>query len=761
MKKLIDLAQQRKKLKALETQDNRMSSVWKCVKRFAREQPEANPWLLPFVALIDEWPQDIANAKVAINDYLAGAEKKGARGYLFNIWCFAFPHCRWAIWFDLMRKAGCYTQEEADAIAAKFLMIQFRDNHAGLLIKPFPQCVDNQAASLVLASYVVGGIFADDGPGHGNIARKMRDEAAPRLEAMIGGMPKSGYSGEGSTYQGLIVAFAVPFLTEMLEDLQGKDLFETPLWPNGTSPRKILEMTKRLWMPGGLLLPWDDYGYQFGIRFPLAYLAHRTGDRQCMQMLEHSANWTRMNITSSGWGFDEPIWTLIYWPDYDKITEENSWSPWAEEELGAVLVDPQGENYLMQMWDETAPMCVRSHVNPNSLILVHKGIPFSADGSKTDDCRELKYEGASFERSFGAGAHQVMDLSKGCGGSHNAILVDGYEGLRPENNAGPDGAFEQGRLVSFDEEKQIAVGDNSGIYKSVYADCQAIVRRSQLVENRFWVVEDFAKFANEHEFTSRWWFRPQAEIADGGVDVTTPEGGLLQMRCVQGKDKAEIKRIDGYPKEPDGCSDRVDFRQTGHACRWLYVLWPTTTLETTQVLDSGWKAFPIEGDMDCAGITAFAGETYAVHPGTPPWFQQELPIRSTWAFTSEVSVADHECLQLPRGIDYRSKIWLNGTEYQLPKVENDKLVPHLIDGSEYRKNGKLRISLILSFAVGQADHKAPFSIPDNPFKILEKQQDPEKLKSFEFRNNEILVKTTRGNTYELPYRLIGEGRTAE
>ena len=252
MKKLINIKQQRKKLRALEAKDNRMASIWKCVKRFAREKPKENPWLLPFVAMVDERPEDIENAKFAINDYLGKAEKKGDRGYLFNIWCFAFPHCRWAIWFDLMRKAGFYTQEEADAVAAKFLMIQFRDHHAGLMIKPFPQCVDNQAAALALSSYVVGSIFAENGPGNSNIAKKMRDEAAPRLEAMIGGMPKTGYSGEGSTYQGLIVAFAVPFLTEMLEDLQGKKLFDAPLCPNGTSPRKILEMTKRLWMPGGV-----------------------------------------------------------------------------------------------------------------------------------------------------------------------------------------------------------------------------------------------------------------------------------------------------------------------------------------------------------------------------------------------------------------------------------------------------------------------------------------------------------------------------
>lgn len=736
----IDIEAQRRQLRALEGKITRKAELWRFVQRLARQNPDSNPWLLPFVALIDERSADISQAKAAIDAYLAEAEEKGSCGYLFNIWCFAFPHCRWAMWFDLMCDAGFYSQEEADTLAAKFLLIQFRDHHTGMLNKPFPECVDNQHAALVLSSFVVGSIFAE-GPGNGNLARKLRDEAAPRLEAMIGGMPNSGYSGEGSTYQGLIVAFAVPFLTEMLEDLRGEDIFDKALWPQGTSPRSILEMTRRLWMPGGLLLPWDHYGYQFGITFPLAYLAHRTGDLQSLRLLEHTANIARMTTVDSGWGFDQPVWTLVYWPDEDVVQDGVVWTPWAEDELGAVLVDPDGENYLMQMWDFTEAMCHRTHVNPNSLILARKGIPFSADGRSASDCDALKYEGALFERNFGAGVNQTLNLSSGCGGSHNAILVDGYEGLRP-----PQGES-QGRLIDFRAEEQCVTGDVTHLYTLIDEDCLCVRRRSWLIENRFWVVEDLAAFSKPHEFTSRWWFRPDVKIVDNGVDVQTPEGALLQMRCVQGVGEASLTRIEGFPTQPDGCSDRVDFQMSGTEARWLYVLWPTDTVEIVRELIDGWEA------------TAAVDPTisYKIHPGSPPWFQQDVDISSAWKFVAEIDVKEVQLplLQLSRGIDPRSTLQLNDIDIDLSDLSNEKLMPYLIDCEPYLEcTGSLRISLSLNFTIGEVDKMNSFSFPDQPFALCRRIIAPDLLAHCSYDGETLNVESSSGVHYTLGHKLL-------
>jgi hypothetical protein len=84
MKPWIDIALKRRELRALEAQDGRKTELWRCIKRLARENPAGNPWLTPFVALIDERPEDIAHARAAIDDYLAEAEQRGSRGYLFK-----------------------------------------------------------------------------------------------------------------------------------------------------------------------------------------------------------------------------------------------------------------------------------------------------------------------------------------------------------------------------------------------------------------------------------------------------------------------------------------------------------------------------------------------------------------------------------------------------------------------------------------------------------------------------------------------------
>ena len=58
----IDIKAQRRKLRGLEPKTSRTADLWSHVKRLARDNPHGNPWLLPFVALIDEQPADIANA---------------------------------------------------------------------------------------------------------------------------------------------------------------------------------------------------------------------------------------------------------------------------------------------------------------------------------------------------------------------------------------------------------------------------------------------------------------------------------------------------------------------------------------------------------------------------------------------------------------------------------------------------------------------------------------------------------------------------
>lgn len=745
MNLISDLPGLRKKLSEADSSGNKMGSVWRCVKRLAYEEPRKNPWYLPFVAVIEDDKKMVELAKSAISEYLDGMEKSGSRGYLFNIWCFAFPHCRWAIWFDLLRQAGYYTKEEEDEIAARFIVIQFTDNYAGLMIKPYPQSVDNQCAALVLSCYIVGSLFADS-PGSGNMARKLRDESAVRLEAMIGGMPKCGYSGEGSTYQGRIVAFAVPFLTMVLEDLHQKNLLDAQLQPNGTSPKDILEMTARLWMPGGLLLPWDDYGYQFGISFPLAFLADRSGEPQYLRMLEQSVGWSRLNIVSSGWGFDEPILSLIFWPEDGGIADLPAWKPWLKEDLGGALVDDTGEHYLMQMWDITEFMCVRCHVNPNSLVLTYKGTPFCADGSFSYGCK-IKYPGAVFERNFGPGSFQSLNLSKGCAGSHNCVLIDNNEGFRPTEE------YEHSCRGDLDSDSKSITGDVAPLYKDRYPDCQVVKRRSSLQHDRFWLVEDLVAFENEHEYSSRWFFRPDAAAVKDGVDVLTPEGKLLQMRALLGNGEGELKRIDKYPKEPDDCSDRVDYKTTGKEARWLWLFWPTNVYSHEQDLLTDWKAVPLNEEFAHLELLDFSeNNTFSIHPGSLPWLQADTPIVSHWVFRIFIkNIPGAKDLRLPRCLGKDSRLWISRKEVDLKNLSF--IMPKYIDMEE-SSAGEIEIILLTNFATGHKRDEVGISAPDTPMAICEKDPNPEVIDSYCYKDGKIVVKTTKGAVFNIDYQVM-------
>ncbi len=746
--KLLPIDALREKIAHIEATGGRRLDLWNAMLRLSRGNPQGNPWFLPFVAVMTGDPALVAEAKKAIANHIDTAQDKGSTGYLFNIWCFAFPHCRWALWFDFMRRADYYAKEEADELAAKFLVIQFRDNLAGLRVKPDPECVDNQTASLVLASYLIGSLFID-GPGNGHLARLLRDTAAPRLEAMIGGMPPSGYGGEGSTYQGRIVAFAIPLLLEALEHLRGEDLFEAPLATRDASAASVLRSTRNLWLPGGLLLPWDDYGWQFGMAFPLAYLAARAKDPLCCRMLERDANWSRFNGSGAGWGYDDPVWTLIYWPDLPE-GELPEWKPWRDSTLGGTLVDPHGDTYLMQMWDPTALMCTRAHVNPNAVILSYKGIPFSADGTADEGCTDLNYEGAVFDRNFGAGAAQHMNLSKGCVGSHSCLLVDGDQGFRPKS----DDYVRSVPAACVDPAAPNTIaGDVTGLYANAYPDALSVRRRSTLVDGRFWLIEDYAAFANEHDFSARWWFRPGATAAGKGIDLRTNDGGLLQMRPLLPSGEPCIHHVDKFPTWPDDASDRVDFPYPrGKTAHGLWIAWPTLAFQATDTFADGWTAWPCPLDaVPCAPAPADA--RHDLTPSILPWLVADVPTASDWRFRHTATIRSNSALRLPRGLDTTTRLWIDGREIDISSALATDLVTPLIPLDGIVAPGEHALELAVAFPARHTAERERASNPDTPLQLGTITDGPT-IAACGYDGKTVTLETTDGRKWNFDYALM-------
>lgn len=754
---LVNLPALRTKLARAEERGSRMGRVWKYLKRVSRAHPQAHPWLLPLVALVEEDADLTAHAKRAIQQGLATYETVGAAWYLNNIWCFSFPLARWALWFDLLRRNGAYDEAEAHALAGRFLLQQYRDGHSVLLCKPYPECVDNQAAALVLSSYLVGTLLAD-APGGGHLARFLRAESAPRLGAMIGGMPPGGYSGEGSTYQTQIVSFAVPLIVEALEHLTGEDHFARPLPPQGTSAFDILRMTKRLWMPGGTVLPWDDYGYQFSIRWPLAYFAHRTGDPACLDLLEHTANWSRVILDNAGWGLDEPLWTLIHWPESDELRRPVRHASWVSWDDGGCLVSPDGNRYAMQMWDPTSALPIRGHVNPNSLIFAVDGIPVSADGSFAPGKQPLKFPGATHTRIFGPGEHQTLDVSKGCGGGHNAILLDGNEALRPRDG------YERSYLADFNAERAVLTGDVTGLYRSVYPDALCVRRSTRLIENRFWLVEDYAAFEEAHEFTSRWFFRPGAQPAPDGVDVTTPEGVVLQMRNLLGSAHAAVRRLDGYPKAPDECSDLVDFAlgRAASEARWLWLVWPSRDRAVSLELDTGWRARPVPADADGTALAAHADRSYPLQPGLPPLLQADVPATAVWGFDRRIPVPASQrwWLRLPRGIGQATKLWIDGREVPIAFAPSGAdLLPTFVPAPlESQGRSEVHVALRIEYFMGGARKDGLTCVADGAPAVCVEDRAAPRIASARYEDGYVLLTTTDGAKFKAAHKLLPRTR---
>jgi hypothetical protein len=747
-----DVTRLRDALAHAERSQRFMGRLWCFVRDLALSRPAGNPWLLPLVAAVTQDEPAIKHAKAAIDCYLRDISQRGDSEYLFNIWCFAFPHARWMCWFELLRQCGYYDETEAQDIAARFLLVQLRDNYPGMLVKPYPEIVDNQAASLAVSCYVVGTLGQRILPGSA-VAMKLRSEGAARLEAMIGGMPASGYGGEGSTYQAHVVANVLPFLIESLEHWRGCELFHEPLPPNGTTARDVMEVTVLTQMPGNLLWPWDQYGYGRGCRLPLAYLAARTGEARYADALNDPARWTGVNHDLLGWGWDEPAWSLVYWAS--SIPTHNdaaSWQSWMRPQTAGALTTPDGRLYLAQIWDRPEPMCVRSHVNPNSLTLLFDEVPLTADGSPRSGKVGLEFPGAKHFRSFGAGSsQQSIDMSQGCGGAHNILLIDGDEAFRPRSHDFPDAM-----VVHHDLQQKELTVDVTGLYRDVYPDCMLMRRRSRLVHDRFWLVEDLARFGSSHRITSRWWFRPDTHVVPQGVEVATAQGVRLQMRVLLGEQQASVRRVADFPFEPDPGSDCVDFTTEGDCVRWLYALWPLHDRVPVAELTQGWKAWPIDTPTQLPRTVP--AQVYDLHPGLPPWLLSHAPMHSHWCYQGTFARPQSGQLffRLPRGLGAQSCVWIDDQPVNWQDSGTSPLVAHSILVAPSSGNEPLRITITQSFAM---DHhpQSPSHIlsrPDRPAAWLAPVAVPDAINDVSWRDNRVKLLSHGGMTVDLPWTLL-------
>lgn len=647
-----DLAELREKLSHAEDNGELMGRVWNSVKRRARKAPKQFPWFTPFVALITGDKDDIENAKNSVRNYVATMDPQSfGMGLQFHFWCFAFPHARWSLYFHWLAGMGAWEPEEEKEIREALLTFQYINFFYGMRTKPEPECVDNQTMSLCFSNALLGHLFNES-----SIAQRMYTDGIRRLPSLIGGMPPSGYSGEGSTYMDAVVGPSIPFIVELLERTEGGDWFSKTLPPAGGNAQAICRMIAREWMPNGLLLPWDHYGYAQPVRSCVAYAAHRSADPFYGELLEQQANWAVDQ--SIGWGFDDLIWSLIWWPT-NNCQDKATFKSWCEPEVGAALISDDAKLYLMQMWDESAPhFPTRAHVNPNAIVLTAYGSPLTVDGVPDKDCTAFNYDDTWREVSFmDLGTSRKFNFGVGCGGGHSVILVDKWEGMRAFSE------YPQSTLIAASLEEKSVITDVTPIYKERFTDAITVRRRSRLVEERFWLIEDMASFTQPHEVGARFFLRPQQIDAQRGISVETAEGVRLSLLPLVGPDSSKVTPIKGYPERLDGESLLVDFTQQGKECRWLWLAFPEATREVVQDVSGEWNAVPdAEKNLDIATIQGvFSQQATMVSLTVPPYMQRNLPVIQRWWFrrTINVPAAPASWLRLPKQM-FNLQLWING-----------------------------------------------------------------------------------------------------
>jgi hypothetical protein len=754
----------------------RDAELWRLMKNCARSSPDGFPWFTPFVALMTGEAQDIRNAKRVLDDYLEKLEPMYfTTGLQYHFWCFAFPHAKWCMYFQWLTTLGAYTPEEEAAIRGKLARYQFLNFFYGLRTKPEPECVDNQTLSLCLSNVLVGRLFAEGDDGPDPIARTMLEEGWRRLPDIVGGMPASGYSGEGSSYMDCVVGPAIPLIVELMEDIGGeKDVYFKSFAPNGVTPAKVLEMTAREWMPGGLLLPWDNYGYQYGVRAPLAYAARKTRDPLYADILLHDAVWSY--DIGVGWAYDDLVWTWIWWPEErmsgggaaGAAASKDSHRPgsaglgqgasgpiaarsWADPDVGGAIAAP--DYYLMQMWDDSAPVYpVRSHVNPNAVLFNAYGVPLSVDG-ETRTCPRFQFEDTWREVKLGLGDPRRYNYGDGCGGAHSVLLVDGWEGMRAMSE------YKQHTPLALDPLGAGLAADVTPIYKERFPDAVHVRRRSKLAAKRFFVIEDSAVFTEPHRFTSRFILRPRlvsterAEGGPSGAKIMTREGVTLHLLELSGGTVVKTEVIHGnhsyFPMDEETLL--VDFN--GTSGERLFVAFMSRTFRPGAA-EEGWTTVsdPSEAWDYEEARRRLDASAHVVPFLLPAYMELPLPIARRWWYRKTIrKAAGPARLQLPRGM-HNALCWINGVPADLGlPVPTDLLAPIVRIPEEWEDAREIEVVVRCDVPVSHFDGKGEGTIGINGGAALCYPCEEERILRAAFDGAHIEVQTNL-RTYREPYR---------
>jgi len=611
--------------------------------------------------------------------------------------------------YDWVVDSGVFSESEQGEIARILIDLMYTEPYFVSQAR-FPSA-NNQILSMCYGMVVIGYLFGVK-RGDSVLARRLMDYGMRRFPDIIGRTMPGGYTLEGSTYHHQVSVPITILFCQLMEQITGQTLFATPFPPNGVSVQDIIASDFYITSPGGLLPPWDNYGYLR--RFngaALSYLSRRTGDPRPLAALRDLHVWQRND--SMAWGRDDRLWTLLFWPDEDP-GEARDWArPWALEAVGAGLDHQETGTRLFQMWDRCGARehVTRPQVNPNSILFEAYGTPFLQDGTPNDDCHEFDYAPSDYADVFteediarnlqyyrACGKPMTVEqwirsFGQGTLGASNSIILDGNRAYVPDEE-------KVGRLVQFGSVPALAAvcADAADFYRPRY-DVHSMRRTSVLLDGRFVVTTDEVELGEPMDCDWQVFTRPGARADGDRTVVDTLERNRLTIVPAAG-DGPHIHEVPGFPRWPEGRSSCVRYRQRGQSVRFGFLLWPQVGLEVAEELKTGWKLTRNDtGETlseDCSPLDVFylaAGAPGGTELTLSTEFQLDEPTGPLW-----LSIA--ECARCIR-------IKVNGRAIDVPHtggshdVRAAQLLPVVVDVSDAVRPGKNTVEIAAESVDGQ------------------------------------------------------------
>ena len=518
--------------------------------------------------------------------------------------------------YDWIADTDLLTPEEDEAFRAAAL--DFAAQVPMRQLQGRARMFDNQIFANAFGAAVTGHVL---GVRRGDSAQARRIHAVGMewLLDQFGRLPHSCYSGEGSTYQMLVVMPLLTLAGAFVEETAGIPMFQRGQAPSFSPLRDWLIMARDLVGPAGLLPGWDAYGaYPFAVRSPLAYLAQRDGDREALALIRDAHTWYPSSHIA--WEFDDRLWTLVWWPEKLEPAPACPFHAWMKPATAGALQDARTQTRLFQYWDPCggAPHNGRSNVNPNAIDLQSRGLPLLLDGMPTLPAGLLHLEETALRHYLPEGLVQglrhylgqpetpegltrtLRHAVAGGIGDSNSLVVDGENWYVPLRSVEGKGlaVHDAGRL-------QVIESDSADYYRDRY-DVTKVTRISALVDGEIVLCLDDWASETPHRLTWQAFTWPEASQADGRVRADI--GGLLQLDFLPGQaGQWALTPVAGFPKAPCNASTRLEFQlqEPTTAARLLMGMVIQCKLDEGEDLSAGWTLEAAGESRSGVNLSAF------------------------------------------------------------------------------------------------------------------------------------------------------------